>query len=159
LPLCANADLDSAFKAYDDKQFERAFADFHELAELGSPLAQLNTGLMLTNGEGAKADLVAGYGWILAARDNGSGTANDLAKQMEKRFNAAQAASAQAHVARYGRAGTRTRLFPALPDPGTIQDLGSACRDADRTAAHGISGQRDRRGDARLRRDGADPRS
>lgn len=95
LPICADADLDSAFKAYDAKQFERAYADFHELAELGSPLAQVNAGLMLTNGEGVKADTVSGYGWILAARDNGSGTATDLAKKMEKRFNAEQTVRAR----------------------------------------------------------------
>lgn len=126
LPFCAYADLDSAFKAYDAQQFERAYADFRELAELGSPLAQLNTGLMLTNGEGVKADVPGGYAWILAARDNGSGKATELAKQMESRFDVEQKASAQAHVERYGRAGTRSRLFPMVADPATIKDLSAA---------------------------------
>lgn len=126
LPLCAVADLDSAFKAYDAKQFPQAYSAFHELAELGSSLAQLNTGLMLTNGEGVTADVVGGYGWILAARDNGSGTATELARKMEIRFNGEQKASAEAHAERYGRAGTRTRLFPLVPDPATIKDLSTA---------------------------------
>lgn len=125
-PVTVHADLDSAFKAYDAKQFERAYADFRELAELGSPLAQLNTGLMLMNGEGVKADAIAAYGWILAARDNGSGRATELFTKIEKRFNAAQTESAQTHVERYGRAGTRTRLFPRIPDPATLKDLRAA---------------------------------
>jgi TonB family protein len=110
----AHADLGAAFKAYDSGRHAEAYEEFRALAALGSPLAQLNAGMMLVNGEGVKPDPVIGYGWMLAARDNGSGQAGEVIKQIEKRFTLEQSAAAQAHAARYGREGTRNRLVPRV---------------------------------------------
>ena len=135
----ARADLGAAFKAYDAGQHAKAYEEFRALAELGSPLAQLNAGMMLVNGEGVKADPVTGYGWMLAARDNGSGNAGELIRQIEQRFSPEQSAKAQAHAARYGREGTRSRLVPHVADqaagqktPPTADSLRLAFPDAAR---------------------------
>ncbi len=110
------ADLGTAFRAYDAQQFDKAYAEFRSLAELGSPLAQLNTGMMLINGEGVQTDATQGLGWVLAARDNGSGAAGNVLKELESKFSAEQTSAAQEQVKRWGKAAIRERLFPAAPD-------------------------------------------
>jgi len=109
----ARADVGTAFKAYDAKEYERAYTEFRELAELGSALAQVNVGMMLLNGEGVQADRIAGYGWILAASDNESGMAAQLVKELQAKFDPEQTTAARRHVGVYGRSAIRNRLFPA----------------------------------------------
>ncbi len=120
------ADLGSAFRAYDAKQLDKAYAEFRSLAELGSPLAQLNTGMMLMSGEGVKPDAVQGLGWVLSAQDNGSGVAGNMLKEVESKFNAQQKSAAQELVARWGKAAIRERLFPAAPDATIARRLQAA---------------------------------
>jgi len=50
----ARADLFTAQLAYHNGDYEHAFKDYRDLAELGQPLAQYNVAVMYAKGEGVR---------------------------------------------------------------------------------------------------------
>jgi len=127
LPLIARADLYSAAKAFEAKEFERAFELYRELAEMGQPEAQENLAVMYVNGEGVKRNNVLGYAWAVITLENGSSdTAKGIAEQLEGHMTDAARARVAELQSKFGKEALaksllpilRTRLAPGvLPDP------------------------------------------
>ena len=61
------ADFDSAANAYRAKDYLRALAEFHPLAEQGDPRAQTVLALMYKYGEGTRQDLDSSFAWYRKA--------------------------------------------------------------------------------------------
>jgi len=66
----AAADFSSAVKNYNDKNYQQAFKQFHELAKLGSQKSQLNLGLLYFNGFGVEKDINKAYAWSRIGNEN-----------------------------------------------------------------------------------------
>jgi TPR repeat protein len=60
-----------AYDAYDEGDFETAFAMWHELAHKGDALAQNNLSALYDAGEGVPQDSQQAYQWALEAAKNG----------------------------------------------------------------------------------------
>jgi TPR repeat protein len=108
----AHADFASASVAYDRKDFPAALREFQRLAEQGEADAQYDLALMLINADGAPKDVLAGYGWVLAAQDNGVKQATSIVNQLRAVVTPAQTQAAEEYVTRYGRAA----MTPPRPD-------------------------------------------
>jgi TonB family protein len=111
------ADLPSAEAAYDKKEFERAFALYRELAELGHRNAQENLAVMYVSGEGVKRDNVLGYAWARIALEQGkSEGASGIIAQLEPHMKNDSRRRADEVMARFGQAALRARLLPVEVD-------------------------------------------
>lgn len=73
--LSAAADLDSAKRAYDEKDYVTAFKEFTVLAEQGNSTAQVMMGRMYMMGEGVKPDRDQAIKWHKAAAAQGNADA------------------------------------------------------------------------------------
>jgi len=78
----ALADLFTAQLAYQKGDYERAFHDYRELAEIGQPVAQFNLAVMYAKGQGAAQSDVKAYAWASVAAENGQARAQSLAEAL-----------------------------------------------------------------------------
>src|SRR5687768_2012564 len=109
----APADLYSAEAAYANKEFERAFRQYQELAELGHRYSQENLAAMYVNGEGVKRDNVMGYAWARIAKEQGdSEVVNGIITQLEPHMNEAARRRVEELRAKFGEAALKARLLP-----------------------------------------------
>ena len=69
------ADLESARRAYEQKEYAVAAPLFLDLAEQGSEEAQLAIGRMYMTGQGVQPDRAAAIKWLSAAASSGNATA------------------------------------------------------------------------------------
>ena len=74
----ARADLYSATQAFNNKENEKAFQLFLELAELGQRDAQSNVAMMYVEGTGVKRNNVASLNSRMAAYNKNETWAGDL---------------------------------------------------------------------------------
>lgn len=58
------ADFEKALQNYEKKEYQKAFSQFYNLAEIGHKKAQFNLGSMFLEGTGVDKDLIKAYGWI-----------------------------------------------------------------------------------------------
>jgi len=65
--ISASANYEEAKQAFDDRQFEEAFAGFTEAAEEGNMLAQYYLAVMYATGRTLERDDVAAYKWFMKA--------------------------------------------------------------------------------------------
>jgi uncharacterized protein len=115
----ARADLYSAEQAYDKKEYEKAFALYRELAELGQVTAQENLAIMYVNGEGVSRDNLAGYAWAVIAKENGGGAAaKGIIEQLDPHMTPGARKRVADMVAQYGKAALEEKLMPKVL-PGT----------------------------------------
>ena len=98
----ALADLFTAQLAYHKGDYERAFKDYRELAELGQPIAQYNLAILYENGEGVRQSDLNAYAWATLAAENGCAQAQGAGRQ------AASAACAGLGEHRRDRSPSRT---------------------------------------------------
>jgi uncharacterized protein len=111
----ARADLYSAAQAYDNKEFEKAFALYRELAELGQKEAQENLAVMYVNGEGVPRDNIAGYAWAVIAIENGGGEAvQSIVSQLEPHMTANARKRVVAITSQFDRAALEQKLMPKV---------------------------------------------
>jgi uncharacterized protein len=111
----ARADLYSASQAYDNKEFEKAFALYRELAELGQVEAQENLAVMYVNGEGVKRDNIAGYAWAAIAQENGGGPASKgIIDQLDKYMTPTARKRVEAITSEFGRTALDEKLMPKV---------------------------------------------
>src|ERR1700719_987654 len=82
--LCAaaRADLFTAQLAYQKADYERAFKDYRELAELGQPLAQHNLAIMYAQGRGVRQSELNAFAWATLAVENGDPSAQSLVDEL-----------------------------------------------------------------------------
>jgi TonB family protein len=115
VPGFARADLYSASKAFEEKDYERSFQLYRELAELGQLNAQENLAVMYVNGEGVKRDNVAGYAWAVIARENGGGEAmQSIIDQLEPHMTAGARQRISEIRAQFGKPALESRLLPKI---------------------------------------------
>jgi TonB family protein len=111
----SRADLYSAAKAYDNKEYDKAFALFRELAELGQVEAQESIAVMYVNGEGVPRDNVAGYAWALIARENGGGeNVQAIIDQLAPHMTEKAAKRVAEITGQFGRAALEEKLMPKV---------------------------------------------
>ncbi len=75
VPLPAETDFELGVDAWDRGKYETALKEFRLLAEQGHTEAQMNLGIMYSQGQGVPKDDVQAYGWYTLA----GGQGNDLA--------------------------------------------------------------------------------
>ena len=82
--LCgpARADLFTAQLAYQKADYEGAFKDYRELAELGQPVAQYNLAIMYAKGQGVRQSELNAYAWASLAAEGDYGPARALAEKL-----------------------------------------------------------------------------
>ena len=73
--LCAGADLESAKRAYEQKDYATAFKEFAPLAEQGNAYAQLYLGKMYMMGQGVLRDPEQAIKWLKASAVQGNADA------------------------------------------------------------------------------------
>lgn len=112
------ADLYQAGKAYQRKDFARAFELYRELAELGHPEAQESLAVMYVNAEGLKRDNVLGYAWASMAIDNGAGEASrSIVAQLEPHLTDGARARIAGLRAQFGNEALLRTLLPVEAGP------------------------------------------
>ena len=115
--LCqpALADLYTAQVAYEKGDFDRAFKDYRELAELGQPLAQRNLAIMYANGQGTRHSDLNAYAWATLAAENGYAPAQALADKLRPLLAPGSESIADDIRAPYSRAALDAQLMPQAP--------------------------------------------
>jgi TonB family protein len=109
----AHADYDRAFALYQAGRFDEARMEFLQLAALGDHAAQMNLAVMARNGEAGPPDNGAAVGWVVAAVQNGSDRFQRAqAEKLLAELPPAARASADAVIARYGRAALERDVLP-----------------------------------------------
>jgi TonB family protein len=115
LSWVAHADLYDAGQAYDKKDFEKAFALYRDLAELGEVHAQESLALMYVSGEGVKRDNVLGYAWASIALENGAGDdMKSIIDQLEPHLNGNARKKIDGVREQFGRAALDKSLMPNI---------------------------------------------
>lgn len=118
--LCgtAQADLFTAQTAYRKGDYERAFKDYRELAELGQPLAQHNLAIMYAQGQGVRQSDLNAYAWATLAVESGDVSAQSLAEQLRPLLAPGSEKIAADIRAPYSHAALDERLMPKGQDSG-----------------------------------------
>jgi len=112
----ARADLGTAVRAYDKKDFSTAFAEFQALAELGQPDAQLNLAIMYARGEGTPISMTNAHAWASLAATNGQKRAASLVAQVAPELTPTSLKLSAEIQADYSPAKLNASLMPVLLD-------------------------------------------
>ena len=114
--LCApaRADLFTAQLAYQKADYERAFKDYRELAELGQPVAQYNLAIMYAKGQGVRQSELNAYAWATLAVEGDYGPARALAEKLRPELAPGSDKIAEDIRAPYARAALEARIMPQM---------------------------------------------
>src|SRR6266404_2518888 len=114
--LCApaRADLFTAQLAYQKADYERAFKDYRELAELGQPVAQYNLAIMYAKGQGVRQSELNAYAWATLAVEGDYGPARALAEKLRPELAPGSEKIAEDIRAPYARAALEARIMPQM---------------------------------------------
>ena len=125
--LCApaRADLFTAQLAYHKGDYERAFKDYRELAELGQPVAQYNLAIMYAKGQGVRQSELNAYAWATLAVEGDYGPARALAEKLRPELAPGSEKIAEDIRAPFSRAALDARLMPKVEDDA---DARTSCR-------------------------------
>ncbi len=110
----AFADLPSAETAYRNGEFDKAFRDFRELAQIGSPIAQFDLAIMYARGEGTRPSDIYAYAWASLAADNGLEKAKALAERLRPELAPGSEKIATDIRNEFGNAELDARLNPKI---------------------------------------------
>lgn len=110
----ARADLYSADVAYQKRDFNSAFEQYKELAELGQPQAQYNLAIMYARGEGAPISLTYAHAWASLSGANGNANGNVLADQLESHLTPTSLQISSSIQAKYSQSALDARLLPRM---------------------------------------------
>jgi len=122
----AHADYRSAVTAYLEKDYDKAYRELRELAELGHADSQLALGSMYYNGEGVSKNYMLAYGWIKMAADNGSKKAIELEPRVRNSIDAENVERARGLLANYTPSAINNRLLPKILENCEYQDISPA---------------------------------
>jgi len=126
------ADLHSADIAYRKSEFNEAFKQFKELAELGQPEAQYNLAVMYVRGEGVPRSLTFAHAWASLSGANGYAKGTTLAAELEPQLTPTSLQISSSVQAQYSQATLDVRLLPRVlkgkeyddRDPARLHRLG-----------------------------------
>jgi TonB family protein len=127
LVLCgpAQADLFTAQLALQKGDYERAYKDYRELAELGQPIAQYNLAVMYAKGQGVRQSELNAYAWATLAMESGDAAAKSLADQLRPGLAPGSEKIAEDIRAPFSRAALDARLMPKMAEDA---DARTSCR-------------------------------
>jgi TPR repeat protein len=108
------ADVYSAQKAYEKRDFAAAFQQFKELAELGQPLAQYDLAIMYARGEGVTTSNTNAHAWASLAAQNGEARGKELADKLEPMLTPNSSRFSSELQAEYSQAKLNERLLPQV---------------------------------------------
>lgn len=134
-----HADIVSAFKDYQKRDYPHAFQEFLALAKLGQPLAQFDVATMYQAGRGTPASDTDAYAWASLAAANGEARGKALADAIRPKLPAGAEQAAAAVTLAYTDSALQQTLLPDQSDvrpqgwPKTPLDPALDCR---RTAIH-----------------------
>ncbi len=111
-PFCARADLYSAGVAYHKNDFESAFKEYRELAELGQPTAQYNLAVMYAGGKGTAISNTSAHAWASLAHANGDPNAAALVEILGPLLTSTSLQVSQDIQSRFAPAALSARLMP-----------------------------------------------
>jgi TonB family protein len=116
--LCgtAHADLFTAQTAYRNGDYDRAFKDYRELAELGQPLAQHNVAIMYAQGKGVRQSELNAFAWATLAVENGDLSAQSLVEQLRPQLAPGSEKIAAEIGAPFRRSALDELLMPKIED-------------------------------------------
>jgi TonB family protein len=123
IPCGAWADLYSAQVAYNKQEFESAFNQYRELAELGQPKAQLNLAIMYLNGQGAPYNRIFAHAWASLAGANGETRGKEIAAQIEPDLTPESLQISNDIQAQFSTANLSARLMPLFRRDKEYADL------------------------------------
>jgi TPR repeat protein len=112
----AVADLFTAQNAYHKGDYERAFRDYRELAELGQPIAQYNLAFLYLKGLGVPQSDLNAYAWATLAAANGSAPAKGLADTLRPTLPPGSEEAAARITAPYSQGVLDERLMPKVDE-------------------------------------------
>src|SRR5437016_2124126 len=112
----ARADLLLAQLAYQMADYESAFKEYRELAELGQPVAQYNLAVMYAKGQGVRQSELNAYAWATLAVEGEYGPARALAEKLRPELAPGSEKIAADMVAPFSRAALDERLMPKVQD-------------------------------------------
>jgi len=125
--LCApaRADLVTALLAYQKADYEQAFKDYRELAELGQPVAQYNLAVMYAKGQGVRQSQLNAFAWATLAAEGGHAGGTSLAEELRPRLAPGSEKIAEDIRAPFSRAALDARLMPKVEEDA---DARLSCR-------------------------------
>ncbi len=95
VPLPPETDFEVGVDAWGRGKYETALKAFRLLAEQGHTEAQMNLGIMYSQGQGVPKDDVQAYGWYTLAGGHGNDLAEEFKDHLEKSMTLDQLAEAQ----------------------------------------------------------------
>ena len=93
--LPAETDFEVWVEAWSRGDYDRAVQEFRPLAEQGHAQAQLNMGIMSSQGLGVPKDSVQAYRWYTLAAGQGDDLAEEFKDHLEKSMSLDQLVEAQ----------------------------------------------------------------
>ncbi|MGJ8663306.1 MAG: TonB family protein [Marinicella sp.] len=112
----ALADFIDATEAYNNKEYQHAYADFKALALLGNKRAQFNIAVMHLNGEYVEQDMIKAYAWGKLAEHPDHPDFAQIRIKLSKSFSEQELSQAEQAYdvlnAEYGDAQIHTKLSP-----------------------------------------------
>lgn len=119
----AYADLVSAQRAFQKGDYEQAFNDYRDLAQLGQPQAQYNLAIMYAKGLGVRQSELNAYAWASLAADNGDPNGKQLAETLRPDLAPGSEKIADETRSQYGRQALDQRLMPAIENDAIADAL------------------------------------
>lgn len=113
------ADVFTAQTAYNKGDFEQAFKEFKELAELGQPTAQYDLAIMYARGAGVQPNELYAYAWASIAADNGFDAARELQGKLRPDLSPASRQRISEIRDRFGPKALEERLLPKIQADAT----------------------------------------
>jgi len=93
--LPEETDFEVGVEVWDRGDYDRALREFRHLGEQGLAQAQLNLGILYSQGQGVPKDDVQAYGWYTLAAGQGDDLATKFQTLLEKSMTPDQNAEAQ----------------------------------------------------------------
>ena len=93
--LPEGTDLEVGVEAWGRGDYDTALKEFRLLAEQGHTEAQMNLGIMYSQGQGVPKDSVQAYRWCILAAGQGDDLAEKFKNHLEKSMTLEQLAEAQ----------------------------------------------------------------
>ena len=118
-PPAVHADIVSAFKDYQRRDYSHAFQEFLALAQLGQPLAQFDVATMYHAGQGTPANDTDAYAWATLAAAFGEARGKALADAIRPNLPAGAEQAAAAVIDAYA-----ARQRTLLPDQSAVRPQG-----------------------------------
>jgi TonB family protein len=110
----AHGDYPTAVRAYQNKDYEKAYVEYRNLAELGHTDSQYAIGYMYHLGQGVTQNDMLAYGWIRLAADAGNAPAKALEPRIRAEMDEESVERARSILDRYSPFALQSRLLPRV---------------------------------------------